>query len=105
MDQGVGGACRCMSARCELPSRGIGSEAPRVQKERQPTMREIRYRAPAISCAHCVNAISGEVGKVHGVQTVTVDVETKLVTVRGEELDDAALRAAIDEAGYDVQPA
>jgi copper chaperone len=68
-------------------------------------MREIHYTVPAISCDHCVNAISGEVGKVSGVQTVTVDVNTKLVTVRGEELDDAALRAAIDEAGYDAQPA
>jgi copper chaperone len=66
-------------------------------------MREIRYTVPAISCDHCVNAISGEVGTVDGVRTVTVDIDTKLVTVRGEELDDAALRAAIDEAGYDAQ--
>lgn len=68
-------------------------------------MREIRYTVAAISCAHCVGAISGEVGKINGVRTVTVDVDTKIVTVRGEELDDAALRAAIDEAGYDAQPA
>jgi copper chaperone len=66
-------------------------------------MREIRYTVPAISCDHCVNAISGEVGSVDGVRTVTVDIATKLVTVRGEELDDTALRAAIDEAGYDAQ--
>lgn len=68
-------------------------------------MREIRYTVAAISCEHCVSAISGEVGKISGVRAVTVDVETKIVTVRGDELDDTALRTAIDEAGYDAQPA
>jgi copper chaperone CopZ len=37
------------------------------------------------------------------VAQVTVDVATKVVTVRGQDLDDPALRAAIDEAGYDIQ--
>ncbi|MDL4814937.1 heavy-metal-associated domain-containing protein [Actinomadura opuntiae] len=65
-------------------------------------MSEIRYSVPAISCGHCVAAISGEVRQVPGVSDVAVDVDAKLVTVRGNGLDDAALRAAIDEAGYDV---
>lgn len=65
-------------------------------------MTEVRYSVPAISCEHCVNAISAEVEKVPGVVGVLVDVETKLVTVTGETLDDIALREAIDEAGYDV---
>lgn len=65
-------------------------------------MSEIRYSVPAISCGHCVTAIGGEVGRVPGVSEVAVDVDAKLVTVRGDGLDDAALRAAIDEAGYDV---
>lgn len=66
-------------------------------------MSEIRYSVPAISCEHCVNAISGEVRKVPGVQDVTVSIDQHTVTVRGEGLDDGALRAAIDEAGYDVK--
>ena len=37
-----------------------------------------------------------------GVSEVAVDVDAKIVTVRGDGLDEAALRAAIDEAGYDV---
>jgi len=36
------------------------------------------------------------------VESVEVDLERKLVSVRGHELDDTSLRAAIDEAGYDV---
>ncbi|MBC6457956.1 heavy-metal-associated domain-containing protein [Actinomadura sp. HBU206391] len=68
-------------------------------------MSEITFTVPAISCGHCVSAISGEVGRVAGVREVVVDVDAKRVTVRGEELDDAVLRAAIDEAGYDTEPA
>ncbi|MCW2900765.1 MAG: Heavy metal transport/detoxification protein [Streptosporangiaceae bacterium] len=68
-------------------------------------MSEIRYSVPAVSCGHCVSAISDEVGKVPGVRDVVVDIETKQVTVRGEGLEDAALREAIDEAGYDAVPA
>jgi copper ion binding protein len=58
------------------------------------------YRVPDISCDHCVNAITGEVGPLDGVEQVTVDVDAKLVTVVGG--DDSAIREAIDEAGYDI---
>jgi copper chaperone CopZ len=43
-----------------------------------------------------------EVGGVPGVASVDVDLKTKLVTVKGESLDDAALRAAIEAAGYEA---
>ena len=66
-----------------------------------PAVTTRTYSVPAISCEHCVNAISGEVGKVPGVASVTVDLETKQVTVEGDTTDEA-VRAAIDEAGYDV---
>ncbi|WP_037559868.1 heavy-metal-associated domain-containing protein [Spirillospora albida] len=66
------------------------------------TMSEIRYSVQGISCGHCVNAITAEVSDVPGVVEVEVDVNAKSVTVRGDELDDAALRAAIDEAGYQI---
>jgi len=50
-------------------------------------------------------AVSGEVGQVAGVTAVEVDLDTKLVRVSGANLDDAAVVAAIDEAGYDAIPA
>jgi copper chaperone len=62
----------------------------------------LTYSVPGIHCGHCEAAIKQEVGGVEGVAQVDVDLERKLVTVHGETLDDAALRAAIDEAGYDV---
>jgi copper chaperone len=62
----------------------------------------ITYSVPALHCAHCERAVKEEVGAVAGVESVEVDLDTKLVSVRGEPVDDAAVRAAIAEAGYDV---
>ena len=55
-----------------------------------------------MSCAHCEHAVSSGLHTVPGVESVEVDLETKLVIVRGEGLDDTALRAAIEEAGYEA---
>jgi copper chaperone len=63
---------------------------------------QITYSTPGITCGHCSTAIDGEVGKVPGVSAVEVDLRAKRVTVTGPAFDDAAVRAAIDEAGYDV---
>ena len=60
------------------------------------------YSVPGVHCDHCRAAIEGEVTPLEGVSEVAVDLEAKTVTVTGEALDDAAIRAAIDEAGYDV---
>ena len=59
------------------------------------------FSVPTISCEHCVNAITGEVTKLTGVDAVTVDVENKIVTVVGAASEQDIV-AAIDEAGYDV---
>jgi len=66
---------------------------------------QITYRVDGMSCNHCVVAVSGEVSRVTGVSSVDVDLETKLVRVSGTSVDDAAVVAAIDEAGYDAVPA
>ena len=47
-------------------------------------------------------SIREEVSEVEGVEDVAVDLDTKLVTIRGRALDDVALRAAIAEAGYEA---
>jgi Cu+-exporting ATPase len=65
-------------------------------------MAEITYEVPGIHCDHCKRAVSSELENVAGVDSVDVDLETKLVTVRGLDLNDAALRAAIEEAGYEA---
>ena len=56
-----------------------------------------------MSCEHCRTAIATELSAVAGVAEVDVDLESKLVRVRGERLEDERLRAAIDEAGYEAE--
>ncbi len=63
-------------------------------------MAEMNYTVPDMSCGHCTTAVKSELALVHGVREVTVDLDTKRVVVRGEDLDDARLKAAIAEAGY-----
>ena len=61
------------------------------------------YTVEGMSCGHCVNSVTEEVSGVVGVTDVKVDLESKQVTVTGEgRIDDSAVRAAIDEAGYEV---
>jgi copper chaperone len=60
------------------------------------------YNVPAIHCAHCATSIREEISEVEGVDEVAVDLDTKVVAVSGSDLDDAALRAAIVEAGYEA---
>jgi copper chaperone CopZ len=65
------------------------------------TMTTSTYTVTGMTCGHCVNAVSGEIGALPGVTAVDVDLATGLVTVTSERpLDAAAVRAAVDEAGY-----
>jgi copper chaperone len=66
-------------------------------------MRErVVYTVPGMHCAHCEAAVKREVEAAEGVTSVQVDLESKRVAVIGVDLDDAVLRAAIDEAGYEA---
>jgi copper chaperone CopZ len=62
----------------------------------------LTYSVPGMHCAHCEAAVAEELAAVAGVEAVDVDLERKRVVVSGRGLDDAALRAAIDEAGYEA---
>ena len=63
---------------------------------------EMIYTVRGMTCGHCKAAVEDEVGRVPGIESVHADVDSKLVVVRGESLADDALRAAIDEAGYEA---
>jgi len=61
------------------------------------------YHVSGMTCGHCVSAVSSEVGSLAGVTDVKVDLATGAVTVTSEgPLDDTAVAAAVDEAGYQV---
>ncbi|MEU0483734.1 copper ion binding protein [Streptosporangium sp. NPDC006013] len=65
-------------------------------------MSVITYTVTGMTCGHCVSSVKEEVGEVSGVTAVDVDLETGRVDVSGDSPDDAAIRAAIKEAGYQV---
>ncbi|MEU7986584.1 heavy-metal-associated domain-containing protein [Streptosporangium canum] len=60
------------------------------------------YTVTGMTCGHCVSSVKEEVGEVPGVTGVDVDLQSGRVDVSGDPLDDAAVRAAIAEAGYEV---
>jgi copper chaperone len=62
------------------------------------------YIVDGMSCQHCQATITDAVQRVSGVSAVEVDLDGGTVTVRGAGADDVAIRAAIDEAGYQVRP-
>ena len=65
----------------------------------------LTYRVDGMTCDHCKAAVTEEVTKVAGVAGVDVDLDTKLVRISGAQVDRDAVVAAIDEAGYDAEPA
>lgn len=65
-------------------------------------MDQLTVNVPGMTCGHCEAAVKGEVGKVAGVRNVEVDLVTKDVVVHGDDLDLAAIAAAVDEAGYEI---
>lgn len=62
----------------------------------------VTYSVPEITCDHCKQSIEQAVGPLEGVERVEVDVPAKLVTVVGGS--DSAIRAAIEDVGFDVAP-
>jgi copper chaperone CopZ len=61
------------------------------------------YTVVGMTCGHCVDAVTEEVSAVPGVTAVDVDLASGGLTVRSTEpVDDDAVRAAVEEAGYQV---
>jgi copper chaperone CopZ len=61
------------------------------------------YTVTGMTCAHCVQAVTGELSALPGVAQVRVDLASGAVTVTSEApLTDDDVRAAVDEAGYEL---
>lgn len=61
-----------------------------------------QFSIEGMTCEHCVAAVTAEVAKVPGISEVQVDLNEASLTVTGDVIDEAAIRAAVDEAGYVV---
>lgn len=61
------------------------------------------FNVSGMSCGHCEGAVSGEISQISGVSSVTAVAKTGEVTVvSAAPLDDEAVRAAVDEAGFEL---
>ncbi len=59
------------------------------------------YVVTGMTCEHCVNSVTEEVSAIDGVTDVQVDLATGGLTVTSTgPVEDAAVAAAVDEAGY-----
>ncbi|GAA3137585.1 copper ion binding protein [Kribbella aluminosa] len=63
------------------------------------------YTVTGMTCEHCVSAVTEEVTGIDGVSDIAVDLPTGAVTVTSElPIDEAQIRAAVEEAGYHLAP-
>ena len=60
------------------------------------------YTVHGMTCSHCVASVREEVSEIPHVAGVDVDLESGRLVVTGGDIDDAAVRAAVEEAGYEV---
>ena len=61
------------------------------------------YTVVGMTCGHCVNSVTEEVSQVPGVTAVDVDLASGGLTVTSDvPVEDSAVRAAVEEAGYQV---
>lgn len=61
------------------------------------------YAVTGMNCQHCVDSVTKEVSKLAGVTGVQVDLAAGSVAVTSASpLDVEAVRAAVDEAGFDL---
>lgn len=61
------------------------------------------YTVSGMTCGHCVQAVKTEIGKIHGVTGVDVDLASGRVVVdAAAAIADSDIAAAVDEAGYEL---
>ncbi|MET9729174.1 heavy-metal-associated domain-containing protein [Streptomyces sp. NPDC006458] len=61
------------------------------------------YKVSGMSCGHCEGAVSGELSQIPGVSSVqAVAASGEVTVVSAAVLDEEAVRAAVDEAGYEL---
>lgn len=63
---------------------------------------EITMKIEGMMCSHCSGRVKAALEKLGGVSEAVVSHERGTAVVKGEKLDPAALKAAVEDQGYDV---
>ena len=93
----VNGGCACCGTGSTSAASGSSTAAAPIDGS---------YGVVGMTCGHCVSSVTEEISEIAGVTAVDVDLRaggTSTVTVSSSvALDDATIRAAVEEAGYEV---
>lgn len=68
-------------------------------------MQTLQFKT-TINCGNCVRAVTGFIDDVPGIAEWQVDTAhpDKVLTVKGEQLQPAAIVEAVEDAGFDIEP-
>ena len=61
------------------------------------------YTVTGMTCGHCVASVTEEVQEIRGVEKIDIVLETGSLTITSDEpVDDAAVKTAVEDAGYQL---
>jgi copper chaperone len=63
---------------------------------------EKTYRVTGMTCAHCEASVREEVELLAGVHSATADHTAETLVVRGDQIDDTDIKAAVESVGYEL---
>lgn len=61
------------------------------------------YVVKGMSCNHCKSNVEKVVNKVEGVKAASVDLQSGVLEVAGDEVDDAEVCSAVESIGFDIE--
>ena len=56
-----------------------------------------------MTCNHCKNNVEKVIRTVNGVESVSVDLQSGIATVTGDEIDDNAIKEAVESIGFSLE--
>lgn len=81
----------------------INTFKPYGKRKEKIKMEEKEFYVPDMMCKHCVAHIESALKDVPNVKKIDISLETKKVVVKGTDLDESVLIAAINKSGYEVK--
>jgi copper chaperone len=93
----------CASVVIDIPPpRILRGQIPMHPTDDQLPADAREYRVRGMTCDHCIRSVFEEVSEISGVEYAEVSLDTGRLVVHGRAVTEAAVRAAIAEAGYEV---
>ena len=88
------------------PDCGSLNRSSRQDKEEETHMTITDYLVAGMTCKHCIASVTEELTELDSVEEVNVELHvgalSRVRVTSSEPLDDAAVRDAIGEAGYEL---